>query len=320
MYEAAVDIASIASSPADIAQRAREILEEFWRIVPYQAAEFALWDPVAMAHDTFAEIDYCPAVIEGLNSDDFTHDPCWTELQQDRGLRRWKDMQFDIDSSPLYREVLQPNGYVEGMYMPLFDGDRYRGMFTLNTDSWKWPNDESVDVSTLLVPALSRFLTEAHDHVSNDDGTNISRATLDMSLRRLGTEVDTGEPIPDAVWDASQLILRNGLLPRKFLAWPTDLADPYLVTAVASQDARPCILLTWHSTPVPYGLSRRQLDVIAGLVDGLSNAEIARHLFMSPRTVSTHVEHIMAKLRLASRTAVATVSLLEGLYTGPITR
>ncbi|MCU1406881.1 MAG: putative Bacterial regulatory s, luxR family protein, partial [Glaciihabitans sp.] len=127
MYEAAVSIASIASSRAGIMQRSNDILQEFRRIIPYRGAEIALWNPTAMTHDTFAEIDYDPKVIAGLNSTAFTHDPCWVELQQDRSLRRWQDMQFDINTSPFYREVILPNGYIEGMYMPLFAGNRYRG-------------------------------------------------------------------------------------------------------------------------------------------------------------------------------------------------
>jgi DNA-binding CsgD family transcriptional regulator len=319
MYEAAISIASIASSPTSTIQRADDILEEFRRIVPYRGAEIALWNSADTTHDTFAESEYSSTVVEGLNSAAFTHDPCWTELQKDRRLRRWKDMQFDIDSSPFYREVITPAGYVEGLYMPLFSGGRYRGMFTLNTDSWDWPSDEAVAVSTLLVPALTRFIEDAYAHVQVDDPTPISRATLDMSLRQLGAEMSTGESIPDPVMESARRILRDGVLPRKYLAWAAGPGDPYLVTAVVSQDTRRCILLTWHTMPVPYGLSRREFDVIAGLVDGLSNTEIARRLFMSPRTVTTHVEHIMGKLRLVSRTAVATTALLEGLYTGPLT-
>lgn len=55
----------------------------------------------------------------------------------------------------------------------------------------------------------------------------------------------------------------------------------------------------------PFGLSIRELEVATGVAVGLSNPEIAEVLCCSRRTVATHVEHILAKLGVASRLAVA---------------
>ncbi len=41
------------------------------------------------------------------------------------------------------------------------------------------------------------------------------------------------------------------------------------------------------------------------VAQGRSNPEIAGALFLSTRTVQTHVSHILAKLQVRSRTAVA---------------
>ena len=65
----------------------------------------------------------------------------------------------------------------------------------------------------------------------------------------------------------------------------------------------------------PAGLTNRQLAVLAALTQGLSNAEIASRLFISPRTVGHHVSAILAKLEVQSRTEAALVAERLGIGT-----
>ena len=51
----------------------------------------------------------------------------------------------------------------------------------------------------------------------------------------------------------------------------------------------------------PAGLTARQLEVLALLVDGLTNAEIADRLVVSPRTAEHHVAAVLTKLGATSR-------------------
>lgn len=60
-------------------------------------------------------------------------------------------------------------------------------------------------------------------------------------------------------------------------------------------------------------LSPRELDVVAELVKGNSNKEIATHLEISENTVKLHITHIMQKLRAKDRTHVASIALQRGL-------
>jgi DNA-binding CsgD family transcriptional regulator len=53
------------------------------------------------------------------------------------------------------------------------------------------------------------------------------------------------------------------------------------------------------------GLTRREVEVVRLVAAGLTNREIARELFLSPRTVEMHVQSILAKLDCQSRAAAA---------------
>lgn len=62
----------------------------------------------------------------------------------------------------------------------------------------------------------------------------------------------------------------------------------------------------------PLGLTKRQMDVLGLLNDGLSNAQIAERLFVSPKTVDHHVSAILGKLEASTRgEAVAKARALE---------
>jgi DNA-binding NarL/FixJ family response regulator len=60
-------------------------------------------------------------------------------------------------------------------------------------------------------------------------------------------------------------------------------------------------------------LSPRELEVLALVAQGLSDAEIAERLVVSPHTVHRHVANIRAKLRLPSRSAAVAYATREGL-------
>ncbi len=63
------------------------------------------------------------------------------------------------------------------------------------------------------------------------------------------------------------------------------------------------------------GLTGRELDVARLVARGLSNGAIADELYISRKTVSTHVSHILAKLGMSSRTEVAGWAIREGVAT-----
>ncbi len=64
---------------------------------------------------------------------------------------------------------------------------------------------------------------------------------------------------------------------------------------------------------VSFGLSPRELGVLAEIVAGRTNREIGRRLFISDKTVGVHVGNILAKLGVGGRVEAATVALRLGL-------
>lgn len=62
-----------------------------------------------------------------------------------------------------------------------------------------------------------------------------------------------------------------------------------------------------------YGLTKKELEVLSLISDGLSNKEISKKLVVSISTTKAHVHNILQKLYLEDRTKAAIKALKEGL-------
>jgi HD-GYP domain-containing protein (c-di-GMP phosphodiesterase class II) len=71
--------------------------------------------------------------------------------------------------------------------------------------------------------------------------------------------------------------------------------------------------------PPPGGLTAREGEVLVHLARGMSNPEIAAALTISRKTVSTHLEHVYAKIGVTTRTQAALYAMREGLVGQPPT-
>lgn len=63
-------------------------------------------------------------------------------------------------------------------------------------------------------------------------------------------------------------------------------------------------------------LSEREVEVLALIANGLTNAEISEHLYVSVRTVETHRAHIHQKLNVRTRAELVRVARDAGLLEG----
>ncbi len=73
------------------------------------------------------------------------------------------------------------------------------------------------------------------------------------------------------------------------------------------------VLVVETPAELPYGLSPRELEVLTRAALGQTNQAIAEGLFLSPRTVHTHVEHLLRKTGAASRAEATALALRDGL-------
>ncbi len=67
-----------------------------------------------------------------------------------------------------------------------------------------------------------------------------------------------------------------------------------------------------------YGLTARELDVVALVAEGRTNRQIADALFISAKTASVHVSNILAKLAVTNRGEAAAAARRLGLDVGPV--
>ena len=81
-----------------------------------------------------------------------------------------------------------------------------------------------------------------------------------------------------------------------------------------SPEAAQALVHATSQPPAPgIDLTERELEVLALMVDGLNNTQIAAKLTVSPSTVKSHVSSILAKLGVASRTEAVSLALRNRL-------
>jgi len=86
--------------------------------------------------------------------------------------------------------------------------------------------------------------------------------------------------------------------------------------ATLSPDVAEVMVQAAGQPPKPgLDLTERERAVLALMVEGLNNTQIAAKLGVSPSTIKSHVSNILSKLGVSSRTEAAALALRHGLVT-----
>ena len=86
-----------------------------------------------------------------------------------------------------------------------------------------------------------------------------------------------------------------------------------LIDAITGALARPASAFDPEAGARVAALSRREREVMEGLLDGLSNKEIARARGISPRTVEVYRAHVMSKMRAGTFSELVQIAIRAGL-------
>jgi DNA-binding NarL/FixJ family response regulator len=93
----------------------------------------------------------------------------------------------------------------------------------------------------------------------------------------------------------------------------SDMRAALRVAAVRSGDAALASALGLRPPKSRSGLSSREIEVLKLASEGFNNAQIGERLFISPKTVKTHLQNIYEKLDARSRTEAAMKAKEAGL-------
>jgi DNA-binding CsgD family transcriptional regulator len=149
---------------------------------------------------------------------------------------------------------------------------------------------QQLPVPAVTLLGVATRLHELRGGLSFDDGPASAGRTL----------AELQAVLPADVFAAA---LKTGL------AMSTEQAIEYVATLrLPAPASAPAV-----AAPAPYGLTARELEILRLLVDDRSSREMADQLFISPRTVTTHITHIFNKLGVNSRAAAVALALRQSL-------
>ena len=287
-----------------------ELLDQLGTVLQCDFATFYTFDPIARVG-----YDYVPCSLESRYA---APTRGWSGVPEYADVRvttvgLWSDT-LDRTSRWRYEGASFASAFdvVDCAWTVIDSGPGKAGMLSLHRQGRDFTERDRLCVGALR-PHISALVRNAHarrrlaDLMAAVDSAD-AREPQGFLLLSSGDEIDHASP------SARHLLSRwfDGLdsrLPTAVGDWLRSDArrEPLVVEAVGQRlvvvaPTRGGLVLTEQVAP-PASLTSRELEVLRGIAAGGSTAEIARLLWVTPATVSKHLEHIYRKLGVSSRTA-----------------
>ncbi|MGW1749558.1 LuxR C-terminal-related transcriptional regulator [Streptomyces sp. NPDC002092] len=304
----------------DTATACDQALQELGRALPFDAVTLLGIDPLSGEHVQIAGVGYTAETSQALAAE-FVSTP-WYRNVVEQELPR--SVSEDADDPGLrfrhgwfYAERVRPAGFRDGLTGPLRHEGRLVGLIHLSTEGADAYDTEARHLLASILPALG-VLTDPTAHAdgigSLPPGAVANLVTADGVIDLPGRAPAGSLQDPDFALLVEVFVLSGGL--RSRMLWPLGSGWCRVVLhrcTVGPGAARNAVLVHEERAPLPYGLSPRELEVLTRAVRGRTDQAIAQALFLSPRTVHSHVEHLLRKTRCASRAEATALAVRDGV-------
>jgi DNA-binding CsgD family transcriptional regulator len=307
---------AFSAGSGDRVQAGSYILERLRDIVHADAAAIFAWNPAARRHVLVSNLDYTQPTLDGLSDPYADTEPHQRMLSSHEPLRI-ADLPYDYRDTEMYQNVIAPMGFRDGMSTCLFAADgHYVGMVHMSSATRGSFEPRHPTLLSAIAPSVGKLCTLARPSAfpASDasrsafvDATGCIQLVNHTATLKIGTDprftatiaafLDGGKELVVGLWPCAKTWLRVRL----------DRVNEPLM------DSRAVALVTETDVLLPYGLTDREVDVLTGIAEGMSNQQIASSHAISIRTTTTHVERILHKLDERSRTGAAIRAIHEGL-------
>jgi len=328
---AALHLAETAARPGPVRERAQAMLDELHHHIPFDGAWLALAEPNGTGYRSVASTDLDESCVRYLSGPQMALDIERTGADRDRPPISLSDVPFSPRDLQTWAECLLPAGFHETLSVALFeDGGRHVGFMTVLFRSAEPPSPAVRRRLARLVPTLTSGIDPVRSLAASASVVGGAGAGVvllpDHGVASLpGLSADELLTADSALIDAARDALAEGQNYASFL-WPRgrrQSPDGYVrVTVLACERELAAVsrgVVVLSPATRLRGLTPRELEVLDHVIEGCSNLEIARALRVAPRTVATHLEHILLKLDATSRTLAAVRAARAGLYV-PLSR